>query len=116
MTGLGTMFTSGAAKVRIARAVLTAALRRLLRRPHSSVLVQNIDDLAMIERLGVDADRIDQVELAGSADVGHGFLGRGHHLPDDFVSLLGFFGGHGVPAGLQRQGPCRPDGSTDVTV
>jgi mannose/cellobiose epimerase-like protein (N-acyl-D-glucosamine 2-epimerase family)/glycosyltransferase involved in cell wall biosynthesis len=65
MTGLGTMFTSGTAKVRIARAVLTAALRRLLRRPRSAVLVQNIDDRAMIESLGVDADRIELIPGSG---------------------------------------------------
>jgi mannose/cellobiose epimerase-like protein (N-acyl-D-glucosamine 2-epimerase family) len=65
MTGLGTMFTSGTAKVRVARAVLTAALRRLLRRPRSAVLVQNVDDRAMIERLGVDADRIELIPGSG---------------------------------------------------
>jgi glycosyltransferase involved in cell wall biosynthesis len=65
MTGLGTMFTSGTAKVRVARAVLTAALRRMLRRPRSAVLVQNVDDRAMIERLGVDADRIELIPGSG---------------------------------------------------
>ncbi len=65
MTGLGTMFTGDTAKVRIARAVLTAALRRLLRRPRSAVLVQNVDDRAMIERLGVDADRIELIPGSG---------------------------------------------------
>jgi mannose/cellobiose epimerase-like protein (N-acyl-D-glucosamine 2-epimerase family)/glycosyltransferase involved in cell wall biosynthesis len=65
MTGLGTMFTSDTAKVRVTRAVLTAALRRLLRRSRSAVLVQNIDDRAMIERLGVAADRIELIPGSG---------------------------------------------------
>jgi glycosyltransferase involved in cell wall biosynthesis len=65
MTGLGTMFTSGTAKVRVARTVLTAALRKLLRRRRSAVLVQNVDDRAMIERLGVDADRIELIPGSG---------------------------------------------------
>jgi mannose/cellobiose epimerase-like protein (N-acyl-D-glucosamine 2-epimerase family)/glycosyltransferase involved in cell wall biosynthesis len=65
MTGLGTMFTSDTAKVRIARAVLTAALRRLLRRPRSAVLVQNVDDRAMIEGFGVAADRIELIPGSG---------------------------------------------------
>ena len=53
MTGLGTMFISDTAKVRTARAALTLALRRLLNRSRSAVLVQNLDDRALIERLGV---------------------------------------------------------------
>lgn len=65
MTGLGTMFTSDTAKVRVARAVLMAVLRRLLRRPRSAVLVQNTDDHMMIERLGVAADRIELIPGSG---------------------------------------------------
>jgi glycosyltransferase involved in cell wall biosynthesis len=58
MTGLGTIFISNAAKVRAARMVLTPALRSLLGRAGSAVLVQNADDRAVIEDLGVDATRI----------------------------------------------------------
>jgi mannose/cellobiose epimerase-like protein (N-acyl-D-glucosamine 2-epimerase family)/glycosyltransferase involved in cell wall biosynthesis len=65
MTGLGTMFISDTAKVRLARAVLTLTLRRLLNRSHSAVLVQNLDDRAVIEGLGVDAGRIALIPGSG---------------------------------------------------
>ena len=65
MTGLGTMFTSDTAKVRLARVVLTLSLRRLLNRPRSAVLVQNLDDRAVIERLGVDRERIALIPGSG---------------------------------------------------
>jgi glycosyltransferase involved in cell wall biosynthesis len=65
MTGLGTMFTSDTAKVRVTRAALTLALRHLLGRPRSAVLVQNIDDRAVIERLRVDAGRIALIPGSG---------------------------------------------------
>jgi mannose/cellobiose epimerase-like protein (N-acyl-D-glucosamine 2-epimerase family)/glycosyltransferase involved in cell wall biosynthesis len=65
MTGLGTMFTSDTAKVRVTRAALTLALRHLLGRPRSAVLVQNIDDRAVIERLCVDAGRIALIPGSG---------------------------------------------------
>jgi hypothetical protein len=65
MTGLGTMFTSDKAKVRLARVLLTLSLRRLLNRPRSAVLVQNLDDQAVIERLGVDGERIALIPGSG---------------------------------------------------
>jgi mannose/cellobiose epimerase-like protein (N-acyl-D-glucosamine 2-epimerase family)/glycosyltransferase involved in cell wall biosynthesis len=65
MTGLGTMFTSDTAKVRVTRAVLTLALRQLLRRSRSIVLVQNRDDRGMIERLGVAGERIALIPGSG---------------------------------------------------
>jgi mannose/cellobiose epimerase-like protein (N-acyl-D-glucosamine 2-epimerase family)/glycosyltransferase involved in cell wall biosynthesis len=65
MTGLGTMFTSDTAKLRVTRAVLTLVLRRLLRRSGSAVLVQNDDDHAMIQRLGVDRERIAVIPGSG---------------------------------------------------
>jgi mannose/cellobiose epimerase-like protein (N-acyl-D-glucosamine 2-epimerase family) len=65
MTGLGTMFIRDTVKVRIARAVLTAALRRLLSRPRTAVLVQNLDDRAVIERLGIAANRITLIPGSG---------------------------------------------------
>jgi mannose/cellobiose epimerase-like protein (N-acyl-D-glucosamine 2-epimerase family)/glycosyltransferase involved in cell wall biosynthesis len=64
MTGLGTMFTSDSAKLRMTRGVLTLVLRRLLRRSGSAVLVQNDDDYAMIQHLGVDREHI--TVIAGS--------------------------------------------------
>ena len=64
MTGLGTMFISNTAKVRMARAALAVALRKLLNRSRTAVLVQNLDDRAVIERLGVAGERI--ALIAGS--------------------------------------------------
>jgi mannose/cellobiose epimerase-like protein (N-acyl-D-glucosamine 2-epimerase family)/glycosyltransferase involved in cell wall biosynthesis len=65
MTGLGTMFTSDTVKLRATRAILTQVLRRLLRRSRSAVLVQNQDDRATIERLGVNQDRIALIPGSG---------------------------------------------------
>jgi mannose/cellobiose epimerase-like protein (N-acyl-D-glucosamine 2-epimerase family)/glycosyltransferase involved in cell wall biosynthesis len=65
MTGLGTIFISNTMKVRAARMVLTPALRRLLSRAGSAVLVQNLDDRAVIESLGVDPTRIALIPGSG---------------------------------------------------
>jgi mannose/cellobiose epimerase-like protein (N-acyl-D-glucosamine 2-epimerase family)/glycosyltransferase involved in cell wall biosynthesis len=65
MTGLGTMFTSDTAKVRLTRALLTLSLRGLLNRSRAAVLVQNLDDRAVIERLGVDGERIALIPGSG---------------------------------------------------
>src|SRR2546429_592503 len=64
LTGLGTMFIDDTAKVRVARPFVRLALRALLNRPRATVLVQNLDDRAVIERLGVDGARI--AVIAGS--------------------------------------------------
>jgi len=58
MTGLGTIFISNGIKVRAARMALSPAIRRLLSRAGSAVLVQNSDDRAVLEELGVDPARI----------------------------------------------------------
>jgi glycosyltransferase involved in cell wall biosynthesis len=65
ITGLGTTFTGGTIKLRATRLVLTAALRRLLTRARSEVLVQNADDRRAIERLGLDAARITLIPGSG---------------------------------------------------
>ena len=65
MTGLGTMFVDDTAKVRMARPLVRLALRRLLNRPRAAVLVQNLDDRAVIERLGVNAARIALIPGSG---------------------------------------------------
>jgi len=65
MTGLGTMFTNDTAKVRLARAVLRLALRPLLNRSRAAVLVQNLDDRAVMERLGVEGARIALIPGSG---------------------------------------------------
>jgi glycosyltransferase involved in cell wall biosynthesis len=57
IAGLGFAFTSRDAKARLARPVLTALLRQLLKGPQAAVLVQNPDDLAAVDRLGVAPDR-----------------------------------------------------------
>src|SRR5262249_56155720 len=65
MTGLGTMFTNDTAKVRMARPVVRLALRGLLNRSRAAVLVQNLDDRAVIERLGVNGERIAVIPGSG---------------------------------------------------
>jgi mannose/cellobiose epimerase-like protein (N-acyl-D-glucosamine 2-epimerase family)/glycosyltransferase involved in cell wall biosynthesis len=65
MTGLGTAFTSDTAKLRLTRAALTPLLRRLLRRARSAVLVQNADDRAMMQGLGIAPDRIALIPGSG---------------------------------------------------
>jgi mannose/cellobiose epimerase-like protein (N-acyl-D-glucosamine 2-epimerase family)/glycosyltransferase involved in cell wall biosynthesis len=64
-TGLGTSFLGNGGKARIARPVATVLMRALLNRPRSAVLVQNSDDRAEIERLGVEADRIALIPGSG---------------------------------------------------
>ena len=58
ITGLGGTFLGRSMKARLARWPLKTTLRWLLRRPTSTVLVQNPDDRATIASLGVDASRI----------------------------------------------------------
>ncbi len=65
MTGLGTLFTDDTPKARVARAVLRLALRALLNRSRAAVLVQNLDDRAVIERLGLHRDRIALIPGSG---------------------------------------------------
>ncbi len=64
MTGLGTLFISDASLHRTVRAALRPALRSLLTRPGSVVLVQNRDDEELIAGLGVDRKQI--ALIAGS--------------------------------------------------
>jgi mannose/cellobiose epimerase-like protein (N-acyl-D-glucosamine 2-epimerase family)/glycosyltransferase involved in cell wall biosynthesis len=64
-TGLGTSFLGNSRKARVAGPVAAALMRGLLNRPRSAVLVQNSDDRAEIERLGVDADRIALIPGSG---------------------------------------------------
>jgi mannose/cellobiose epimerase-like protein (N-acyl-D-glucosamine 2-epimerase family)/glycosyltransferase involved in cell wall biosynthesis len=65
ITGLGTAFLGNNLKAQMARPMVTLLLRALLNREHSAVLVQNPDDRAEIERLGVSADRIALVPGSG---------------------------------------------------
>lgn len=65
VTGLGTSFLGNSGKARLARPVVAVLTRALLNRPRSAVLVQNRDDRAEIERLGVDAERIALIPGSG---------------------------------------------------
>ena len=65
ITGLGTTFLGNSAKARMARPMVTLLMRALLNRSRSAVLVQNADDRAEIERLGVRPDRISLVPGSG---------------------------------------------------
>ena len=56
LTGLGTLFIPGRTPAPV-RHGITAMLRWLLKRKHSQTIVQNPDDLAFVEGLGVPADR-----------------------------------------------------------
>jgi glycosyltransferase involved in cell wall biosynthesis len=58
LAGLGFGFTSRSVKAALIRPVLTALLRRLLRNPDASVLVQNPDDAAALDAIGVPKDHI----------------------------------------------------------
>src|SRR5260370_2511 len=65
MTGLGNMFTEDTSKARVARASLRLVLRALLKRSPAAVLVQNVDDSAVIEGLGLNRDSISPLSGAG---------------------------------------------------
>jgi glycosyltransferase involved in cell wall biosynthesis len=58
LAGLGYAFTSKNPKARMMRLVLAGLLRALLNRKGAAVLVQNPDDRAMMEALGIGPDRI----------------------------------------------------------
>lgn len=64
MTGLGYAFTSTAAKALFLRVVIAIALRFLLNRDHAVFLVQNPDDRAALETVGIDPRRL--VRIPGS--------------------------------------------------
>lgn len=64
MTGLGYAFTSTTAKALFLRVVIAIALRFLLNREHAVFLVQNPDDRAALETIGIDPRRL--VRIPGS--------------------------------------------------
>jgi glycosyltransferase involved in cell wall biosynthesis len=98
LAGLGFVFTSDSGKARAARAVLALPLRALLQRPLAAVLVQNPDDRAAVEQLGVPAARVALIPGSGvdtdvlvplpepEPPVTIGFLGR--FLEDKGVRTL----------------------------
>ncbi len=65
MTGLGYTFISGSAKALWLRRLLGALLRFLFNRPWRIVLVQNPDDRAGMEALGIEAERIALIPGSG---------------------------------------------------
>jgi glycosyltransferase involved in cell wall biosynthesis len=65
ITGLGAVFNSDTPKARLARGPLKLLMGWLLRRPGAAVLVQNADDRAAIEGLGVPRKRIALVPGSG---------------------------------------------------
>ncbi|MGE0038123.1 MAG: AGE family epimerase/isomerase [Xanthobacteraceae bacterium] len=65
ITGLGTTFLGRSIKARAARPALLLLLRALLDRRNSAVLVQNPDDRAEVERLGVAPERIALIPGSG---------------------------------------------------
>lgn len=65
LTGLGFAFTSGGAKARMLRLVLSTLLSVLLRRPGAAALVQNPDDREALLSIGVLASRIELIPGSG---------------------------------------------------
>ena len=65
LTGLGYAFTSGGAKARLWRGLLSALLRLLLRGRRQIVLIQNPDDRAVMLSLGIPAERIALIPGSG---------------------------------------------------
>jgi len=65
LAGLGFTFTSNTAKARAVRPVANLLLGWLLRRPDTTVLVQNPDDYAVVSGLGVSGERIALIPGSG---------------------------------------------------
>lgn len=65
MTGLGYAFTSTTAKALFLRVVIAIALRFLLNRDHAVFLVQNPDDRAALETIGIDPRRLARIPGSG---------------------------------------------------
>jgi glycosyltransferase involved in cell wall biosynthesis len=65
LAGLGFVFTSETAKARLARWIANPLLGWLLRRPHTAVLVQNLDDRSMVAQLGVPQQHIALIPGSG---------------------------------------------------
>lgn len=65
MTGLGYAFTSTTAKALLLRIAIAIALRFLLNRDHAIFVVQNPDDRAALETIGIDARRLSRIPGSG---------------------------------------------------
>jgi glycosyltransferase involved in cell wall biosynthesis len=65
LAGLGFVFTSKTAKARLVRWIANPLLGWLLTRPHTAVLVQNLDDRFMVAQLGVPRQHIALIPGSG---------------------------------------------------
>lgn len=65
MTGLGYAFTGISLRARMLRFVISIVLRFLLNRDNSVTLVQNPDDRAVLESIGIDPQRIKLIAGSG---------------------------------------------------
>lgn len=65
MTGLGYAFTSTTARALLLRIAIAIALRYLLNRDHAVFLVQNPDDRAALETIGIDPRRLARIPGSG---------------------------------------------------
>jgi glycosyltransferase involved in cell wall biosynthesis len=65
LAGLGFVFTSATLKARLARPIFRALLRRVLGDTRAAVLVQNPDDRAMMQKLGIAGDCIFTIPGSG---------------------------------------------------
>jgi glycosyltransferase involved in cell wall biosynthesis len=65
MTGLGYAFTSTTARALLLRVVIAVALRFLLNRDHAVFLVQNPDDRAALETIGINPNRLNRIPGSG---------------------------------------------------
>lgn len=65
MTGLGYAFTSTTAQALFLRVAIAIALRFFLNRDHSVFLVQNPDDRAALETIGIDSGRLARIPGSG---------------------------------------------------
>lgn len=65
MTGLGYAFTATTARALTLRVIIAVALRFLLNRDHAVFLVQNPDDRAALETIGIDPPRLARIPGSG---------------------------------------------------
>jgi glycosyltransferase involved in cell wall biosynthesis len=65
LTGLGYTFTGDKSRAGTFRRIMTATLKFLLNRPHSIALVQNPDDRAALQAIGIHDDRLNLIPGSG---------------------------------------------------
>ncbi|MFN3656963.1 MAG: glycosyltransferase family 4 protein [Pseudolabrys sp.] len=128
LAGLGFVFTSATLKARLVRPVLRGLLRHVLGHPRGYALVQNPDDRAAVEALGVAVEKIFVVPGSGvetdrfvplpepEGEVAAAFVGR---LLDDkgvrsLVEAQAILTRRGVPVRLLIAGD--PDPANPVSI